>query len=286
MRNFLLLLLCIVLLVGCNWADRLSDARQKKEQAVKIDRFDRVLDEYVSLNSYSAQQKMNLEYPRETKLLIEDVLAIGHVDEPDIEKRLRRLYLDSTMQTLLDEVHRQYVNITDIEQQLGRAFQRLEKEDPDFPRPHVYTQISCMNQSIVVGDTLIGISLDKYLGSDFPLYKNYFAENQRESMSRENIVPDALTFYLLYRYIEPMPKPWQPDSTDNPAGPPTSMLQHIARVHWVVAKILGVPPRRHIATSDRNSHDIDLSDGLAKVDAYMKQHPKTTLIELLKLNVE
>ena len=184
MRNVCLIMLCVVLVVSCKWADRLSDAKQDEEQTVKIDRYDRVLDEYVSLNSYSAKQKMNLEYPLETKLLIEDVLAIGHVDEPDVEKRLRRLYLDSTMQVLLDEVHRQYVDMSDIEQQLERAFRKLEKESPDFRRPHIYTQVSCMNQSIVVGDTLIGISLDKYLGTDFPLYLRYFTANQRESMTR------------------------------------------------------------------------------------------------------
>lgn len=274
MRRFVPLLLSVLLLSGCKWAGRLPDSKPEKELSVRIDRYDRVLDEYVSLNSYSSKQKMNLEYPRETKLLIEDVLAIGHVDEPDVEKRLRRLYLDSTMQVLLDEVHRQYVDMSDIEQALDRAFRRLEKEDPDFPRPHVYTQISCLNQSIVVGDTLIGISLDKYLGADFPLYLQYFTANQRESMTRAHIVPDALTFYLLFHYVEPRLGP--------PASVGSAMLTHISRVHWAVARILGIQPLNHIVLPGRTDETVDLSDGLSEVDAYMKAHPKTTLIELLK----
>lgn len=275
MRKIVLLVLCVVLLAGCKWAGKVSDAWQKKEQVVKIDRYDRVLDEYVSLNSYSAQQKMNLQYPRETKLLIEDVLAIGRVDEPDVEKRLRRLYLDSTMQVLLDEVHRQYVDMSDIEQQLGHAFLRLEEEDPDFRRPHVYTQISCMNQSIVVGDTLVGISLDKYLGADFPLYLDVFSASQRETMTREHIVPDALTFYLLYCYVEPRTGP--PSANDV-----SDMIAPISRVHWAVAHILGIQPLNHIVVPGHSSETLDLSEGLAEVDAYMKAHPNTSLIELLK----
>ena len=199
MHHRLLITACVLLLssllVCCKWAGRLRPS-QPAEERVVIDRYDRVLDEYVSLNSYSAKQKMNLEYPVQTKLLIEDVLAIGRVDEPDVEKRLRYLYLDSAVQVLLDEVHRQYVDISDIEEQLTKEFQTLELLYPDFRRPHVYAQIGCLNQSIVVADTLVGISLDKYLGADFPLYQQYFNEKQRQSMTREHIVPDVIRYYF------------------------------------------------------------------------------------------
>ncbi|MBR1683265.1 MAG: gliding motility protein GldB [Bacteroidaceae bacterium] len=170
-----------------------GDAKGKE---VVIDRYDRVLDEYVSLNSYTALGRMNTQYPMETKLLIEDVLKLGVVNEPDVEQRLRYYYLDSTVQVLLDEVHRQYADMSDIEADFNRAFEELRKQDPDFRTPHVYTQISCLNQSIVVGDTLIGISLDKYLGADFPLYAEYYSPEQRTQMTRDAIVRDAINAYL------------------------------------------------------------------------------------------
>lgn len=170
-----------------------------------IDRFDRVLDEYVSLGSYTALHQMNTQYPMETKLLIEDVLELGRVDEADVEKRLRYYYLDSTVQVLLDEVHRQYGDLSDIESDFDQVFKALRKEDPSFRVPHVYTQISCLNQSIVVGDTLIGISLDKYLGADFPLYREYYSDEQRAQMNRSAIVSDAISAYLQYKSNVPSP---------------------------------------------------------------------------------
>ena len=170
-----------------------------------IDRFDRVLDEYVSLGSYTALHQMNTQYPMETKLLIEDVLELGRVDEADVEKRLRYYYLDSTVQVLLDEVHRQYGDLSDIESDFDQVFKALRKEDPSFRMPHVYTQISCLNQSIVVGDTLIGISLDKYLGADFPLYREYYSDEQRAQMNRSAIVSDAISAYLQYKSNVPSP---------------------------------------------------------------------------------
>lgn len=182
--------------------------------AVKIERFDRVLDEYVSLGSYTALHHMNTHYPRQTKLLIEQVLQLGRVDEPDIEKRLRTYYLDSTVQVLLDEVHRQYSDLSDIERRFSHEMRILKNSYPDFHQPHVYAQISCLHQSIVVADTLIGISLDKYLGADFPIYQNYYSEEQRRQMVRDSIVSDAIAAYKRFlddKYFQIARRRW-----DNP----------------------------------------------------------------------
>ena len=167
-----------------------------REERVHIERFDRILDEYVSLGSNTALSRMNMDFPVQTKLLVENVLNIGRVDEPDIEKRLRVFYLDSTVQVLLEEVHRQYADMSDIEEAFHKAFDEQRRRDPSFRIPRVYTQISCLRQSIIVADTLIGISLDKYLGEDFPLYKDYYSDEQRQQMTREAIVTDAMSFYL------------------------------------------------------------------------------------------
>ena len=205
MKRFLTLFILLVLLCAFGvwswlakpWEGWFMDEEQTTE--VKIDRFDRVLDEYVSLGSYTALHQMNTLYPMETKLLIENVLELGNVSDPDVEKRLRYFYLDSTVQVLLDEVHHQYGDLRDLEADFDHVFKELKKKDPSFRTPHVYTQISCLNQSIVVGDTLIGISLDKYLGADFPLYREYYSEEQRAQMNRSAIVSDAISAYLQYK---------------------------------------------------------------------------------------
>ncbi len=195
----LLVLLCAVGVWGWLFKPWEGDSLGHNQHIeVGIDRFDRILDEYVSLGSYAALRRMNTQYPMETKLLIEDVLNIGRVNEPDVELRLRYYYLDSTVQVLLDEVHRQYADMSDLEKDFDRAFEEIKKQHPDFQKPHVYTQISCLKQSIVVGDTLIGISLDKYLGADFPLYREYYSDEQRAQMNRDAIVNDAITAYMQY----------------------------------------------------------------------------------------
>ena len=171
---------------------------EQETNGLHIARFDRVLDEYVSLGSYTALHQMNTEYPRQTKLLIEDVLKLGKVDDPDIEKHLRYFYLDSTVQVLLDEVHRQYSDLSDIEHSLQARLELLKKRYPNYRRPAVYAQISCLNQSVVVADGLIGISLDKYLGADFAVYQQYYSEEQCQEMVRSAIVDDVISAFEKY----------------------------------------------------------------------------------------
>lgn len=111
---------------------------------------------------------------------------------------------------------------------MSRAFKRLEAEDKNFVTPKIYAQNSAFNQSIVVGDSLIGISLDKYMGADYPAYKKYFYENQRATMEPSRIVQDCLYFYL------------------NQQFPPTRLrirhtlgqwLIHQGKIAWVVAQL-------------------------------------------------
>lgn len=213
------------LLGACEWRPswfRSSDVK------TEIRRYDHVLDEFVSLNSFSALQRMNTDYPRETKLLIEDVLAIGQVDEPHVEQKIRGFYMDSTVQALIQETHRQYADIDDIEEQLNKAFTALKTEDAGFHIPRVYTQVSALNQSIVVSDSMLGISLDKYLGADFPLYKSYYYTYQRRSMCRKNMVTDALLFYLLSEYFVPFDR----------SRTALDRILRVSKMHWVIARIL------------------------------------------------
>ncbi len=262
---------------------------------------------------------MNTDYPRETKLLIEDVLAVGQVDEPRIEYKVRAYYMDSTMQELFQEVHRQYGDVSDLARDFTKAFRALKEAEPGFPIPHVYTLVSGLNQSLIVGDSLLGISLDKFLGSDFPLYQRFYHPYQMRTMCRERIVSEALTAYLRGTYH--LPHDRVPTVLDR--------VLIVGRMHWIVAKVLKrkslneeigfdttrahwcdeheteiwnwvreqrifegseitvsrmllMPRQGTPALSKEGADQLGLWMGIRIVDAYMKRHPEITLGELLK----
>ena len=190
-----------LLYCSCMWSG-LGMSDSDESHKVKIVRYDRVMDEYISLGSYSALHRMTTEYPQQTKVLIEDVLHIGNVFDPGIEHRLRVHFMDSVPQLLLEAVHEEFIDMSDVEQQLQEAVEKFQDEHPGAPTPHFYTQISCLGQGVVVSDTLVGISLDMYLGTNHPLYHNIFTESQRRLMTRDHIASDAIQAYIDYHHIQ------------------------------------------------------------------------------------
>lgn len=173
---------------------------EEGEHRIEVCRYDRLESQYLTTGDFSALQQMNMDYPIETRTLLEDVLRIGEVNDPQINHKFLAFFQDSTLQAIVSDAESQYANMDDINAMLNSAFEKLKKHIPDLPIPFVYAQIGALDQSIVIGNQTIGISLDKYLGKDYPLYEKYYLPSQRESMSREYIVPECLSFYLLSLY--------------------------------------------------------------------------------------
>lgn len=190
--------------VSCRMSTGEAVADPIEKEGISVARYDKLLDEYVRFNSFSALQKMNIEYRQPTKILIEDVLAIGQVNDDYILHKLRTYYSDTTLLHLLADVQLHYPDLDDVEKELTKGFRNLQKEVPGIHIPAVYTQISALNESVVVSDSLLGISLDKYMGEDYPLYKRFYYDYQRQTMRPDRIVPDCFVFYLMSQYPFPM----------------------------------------------------------------------------------
>lgn len=206
-----------------SWGDE-SDASHNKVQ-----RYDRLESRYLTTGDYSALQQMNTDFPIETRTLIEKVLQVGQVNDPDISHRFLMFYQDSVLQSLIAEAETEYANMDDINQSFDEAFARLQAWVPNIERPEIYTQIGALDQSIIIGDESIGISLDKYLGENYPLYKKYYPANQRVTMTRAYIVPDAMLFFLLGQYS--MSHYEQRSQLERDL--------HMGKMMWVVNKLVG-----------------------------------------------
>ncbi len=218
---------CVV--TSCQWPLD-YDGRTRSSADIEVHRYDKLLDEFISLNSFSALQKMSTDFPQETKFLIEDVLAIGTVSDDNINLRLREYFSDTLLQRLCHDALLKFQDMSGLERDFTRGFKRLKRELPHMPVPRVYAQLSALNQSVVVGDSTLGFSIDKYMGADYPLYAQFYYPYQCRSMSPERIVPDCMAFYLLSEY--PFPWEWHRTLLDH--------ILHRGKIHWVVAQILGM----------------------------------------------
>lgn len=256
-KIYYMLLVAVLFLASCEFKLRPNND-DDDASAIKVERYDRLESRYVITGDFSALQQMNTEYPIETRTLVEKMLGIGEVSDHDISERFLRFYQDSTLQTLVSDAESEYASMDDINARLRKAFGKLKEWVPDLPLPRVYAQIGALDQSIVVGDRTIGISLDKYMGAKYPLYKKFgYTNEQLETMGRDHIVPDCVSFYLLSLY--PM------SNYDS-----RSQLEkdlHMGKVMWVVNRALG-----------ENFFDTDY---VHIVNRYMHRHPQVTIAELL-----
>ena len=260
-KIYYLLLVSMLVCMGCEWQIRTSD---NEDKTVAVDRYDRIQSLYLTTGDFSALQQMNTVYPMQTRTLIEDVLRIGMVNDPEINKTFLRFYQDTTLQTLIAETQQQYANMDDINESLTRAFRYLQKNIPNFDMPEVYAQIGSLDQSVIVGNNSIGICLDKYLGKDFLLYKNPdygYSEDQRRLMDRKYIVPDCIGFYLLSLYPMPLDSGMTQQERDI----------YIGKIQWVVDEAMG--------------EEVFATKFTRMADSYMKRNKDATIDQLLRNNV-
>ena len=145
-------------------------------------------------------------------------------------------YISENMSNYIEKIEKEagnksfkYADMKDINQELSDAFERLLKDIPGLCIPDVYTQIGSLDQSVIVSGDMLGVSLDKYLGSNYPPYLKYgYSKEQRETMQRSYIVPDCIGFYLLSLYPMPSDSTFTQQQRD----------EHIGRIQWVVNRVM------------------------------------------------
>ena len=121
------------------------------------------------------------------------VINTGEINEPSFGDFLLRFCSDKQNYEVYALTMKQFPEIRTIEEGLQGAFRHYLYYFPEKKIPAVFTCITGFNNSIITGDTLLGISLDRYLGADCEYYPRlniykYIADR----MTPENIVPDCM----------------------------------------------------------------------------------------------
>ena len=258
-KFYLIVALILMLCIGCEW--RLKPNTGDADDSFAVERYDRVQSLYLTTGDFSALQQMSTNYPIQTRTLIEDVLKIGNVNDPEINTKFLNFYQDTTLQSIINEAEQQYANMDDINKDFTRTFERLHKSFPGMEIPKVYAQIGSLDQSVIVGDKYVGFSLDKYLGKNYPLYEKFYPEQQRSLMTRQMIVPDCILFYILSHY----PLPNYGKATQQQCD------LHMGKIQWIVNNVTG--------------RKVFANKFVATVARYMKKHSGLTDQELLTLPV-
>jgi gliding motility-associated lipoprotein GldB len=120
------------------------------------------------------------------------MIGIGGSEQPNFIEMLNSFVADTLIQHLKSSVPEK-IDTVELRSELEKAFQHYRYYFKEKDLPVIATCISGFNQSIVTSENLIGISLEKYMGSQSLFYERLgLPVYKRRNMHPEKIVPDVM----------------------------------------------------------------------------------------------
>jgi hypothetical protein len=121
------------------------------------------------------------------------VINIGEFSDSTWSDGLVKFCTDKLNNEVYTSTMKVFPEIKNIENDLTHAFIHYRYYFPLKKIPGVFTCITRFNNSIIIGDSVLGIGLDKYLGSDCKYYPGLeIYRYQTAKMNPYNIVPDCM----------------------------------------------------------------------------------------------
>jgi hypothetical protein len=170
--------------------------------AIPVNRFDTALFQWIDTDNPVILQSVISDYPQMLAMLGNALFKINDSDSAVFFNQMKNYYDEPTLKSLYRDAINYYETkaIKQIEKELSYGFMQLEKLFPSIKIPAIYMHVSGLQQNIIVADSLLSLSIDKYLGAGYPLYQDFFYDYQRKSMAPEYMAKDGLQAWLLSEY--------------------------------------------------------------------------------------
>jgi hypothetical protein len=167
---------------------------------VHIRRFDREVYRLLLTDTPALQRQIAADYAPLLEVIGKSLFGTDGAQTPAVFDRLLDYYAEPTLKQLYRDALKQYEDVETIENELENGFRYLQSRFPGMQLPAVYMHVSGLRQNVIVADSLLSLSIDKYLGADYPLYRDFFSPVRLRRMERAYVVPDYLTAWLMSEY--------------------------------------------------------------------------------------
>lgn len=168
-----------------------------KHQDVVIERFDKDFLAYLQNKELSTKQQLIDKYPVLLSAFGKTLVNNPNVNQPSFFAELDKYFSDTTLLHIYSDAEKQFDKVDKIEKELSQANKHLAEIVPGKELPELSMHVSGFKQNVIVTDSIISISIDKYLGEDYPIYKNFFYDYQRSQMKPEYLSRDYLKAYVI-----------------------------------------------------------------------------------------
>ena len=191
----------IFTLTGCNSK---SFGMFDDTEAIRVNRFDTMLFQWIDTDDPKILQAMFSDYPQMLAMLGNALFKINLDDSIAFFSQMMNYYSEPALHSLYKDVVTFFSanspTFNQIEKEFSQGFTQLNRLLPSMQIPAVYVHVSGLQQNVIVADSLLSVSIDKYLGRDYPLYQDFFYDYQLKSMTPENVAKDGLQAWLISEY--------------------------------------------------------------------------------------
>jgi len=168
---------------------------------IEIKRFEQDLFEIELDNITEGVDWLNKKYGSFFELYTQQVLRIGSPKSAMFIDNLKKFITDYNIYKTYEEVKNVFPDVKNLEKELSNAFTYYNYYFPKKIIPNFFTVITGYNQSVIIGEDIIAISLEKYLGKNCEFYdwlmvSNYLRLNMHPGM----IVSDCMKAWAITEY--------------------------------------------------------------------------------------
>lgn len=162
--------------------------KPQKQIIIKIDPFHEKLWSLKKFFNKEQLEKLKKEEGNFFTLYCKKIINIGPPSDPKFEFYLTEFLKDPSVTEIYNEVLKKNKNFSSIEKELSEAFTLYNFYFPNRFIPKVKTYVSGFNYGIIATDSVLGIGLDMFLGSNHKFYKAVG-------------IPDYLNYYMDKKYL-------------------------------------------------------------------------------------
>jgi hypothetical protein len=191
-----LLIIVAVIFAGCANDYKLHN-RGIQHKEIVIERFDKDFRQYLNDKGVAAKQQLISKYPILLSAFGKVIVNNSEVTQSSLFHSLEKYFSDTILLKIYDDAVKKFDNVEKIEDELSFANEHLWEIYPGKQLPRFSMHVSGFKQNVIVTDSMISLSIDKYLGKDYPIYKDYFYDYQRAQMRPEFVTRDYLRAYII-----------------------------------------------------------------------------------------
>ncbi|MFV0418469.1 MAG: hypothetical protein ACK5KT_07040 [Dysgonomonas sp.] len=189
----------IVSLISCSGTVKSDNPRVGKEK-VAIIRFDKDVYNYLQQPDSEKEVALKEKYP--ILLPAFGRIAMENSDAATFFPTLKEYFSHPMLMNIYKSAIMTFDDVAKYEDELSTANALIAEYFQGKKLPQLAMHVSGFRENVIIINNLISISSDKYLGSDYIAYQEFFQPYERQQMQAKYIVRDYLKAWLMSDIIK------------------------------------------------------------------------------------